>query len=100
LPRYWAWRHGSYHNPDPAWARAIGATLRLQRPGTQPRRFDLINRPDMSNLGVGGRDSRTYGSVTSLAALQDSIVAMGLGPDIRPPRHHSPRRRHHESLAL
>ena len=74
-----------HQNPDPAWARAIGATLRPQRPGTQPWRVDLINGPNMSNLGPGGRDPRTYGSATSLAALQDSIVAMGqgLGLDMR-----------------
>lgn len=73
------------HIPDPAWARAIGAALRPQRSGTQPWRIDLINGPNMSNLGAGGRDPRTYGLVTSLAALQDSIVAMGqaLGLDMR-----------------
>ena len=65
--------------PDPDWARAIGAALRRQRPGMQPWRVDLINGPNMSNLGPGGRDPRTYGSATSLAALQDGIVAMGHG---------------------
>ena len=67
------------HHPDPAWARAFGAALRPQRPGRQPWRFDLIDGPNMSNLGVGGRDPRTYGLVTSLAALQESIIAMGQG---------------------
>ena len=74
-----------HDNPDPAWACAIGAALRPQRPGTQPWRVGLIDGPNMSNLGVGGRDPRTYGLVTSLAALQESIIAMGhgLGLDIR-----------------
>ena len=73
----------THHNPDPAWARAIGAALRPRRPGTQPWRFDLINGPNMSNLGAGGRDPRTYGLIASLAALQDSVVAMGLGLHMR-----------------
>ena len=68
-----------HDNPDPAWACAIGAALRPQRPGTQPWRVGLIDGPNMSNLGVGGRDPRTYGLVTSLAALQESIIAMGQG---------------------
>lgn len=77
--------HLLHSNPVPAWARDIGATLRPQRPGRRPWRVDLINGPNMSNLGPGGRDARTYGSVTSLAALEDSIVAMaqGLGLDMR-----------------
>lgn len=33
----------------------------------------------MSNLGASGRDPRIYGTVTSLADLQDSIVAMAEG---------------------
>lgn len=66
-------------NPDPGWARAIGTALRSQRPGTRVWRVGLINGPNMSNLGPGGRDPRTYGAATSLGALQDSIVAMGQG---------------------
>ena len=67
------------HIPDPTWAPRHRHGAATARPGAQPWRFDLINGPNMSNLGVGGRDPRTYGLVTSLAALQDSIVAMGQG---------------------
>jgi 3-dehydroquinate dehydratase-2 len=67
------------HNPDANWTRSIGEALRPHRPGDRRWRLDLIDGPNMSNLGAGGRDMRTYGSVTSLAALQDGIVAMGEG---------------------
>jgi 3-dehydroquinate dehydratase-2 len=67
------------HNPGTERTRAIGEALKLQRPGNHQWRLDLIDGPNMSNLGAGGRDPRTYGSVTSLAALQDGIVAMGRG---------------------
>ncbi len=59
--------------------QSIGAALRGRRPGTQRWRLDLIDGPNMSNLGIGGRDPRTYGLVTSLAALQSGIAAMGHG---------------------
>ena len=64
-------------NPDPAWARSLGLGLRPSRAGDRRWRINLIDGPNMSNLGQGGRDPRTYGVVTSLADLQDSIVAMG-----------------------
>ena len=64
-------------NPDPAWARSLGHGLRPCRAGGRRWRINLIDGPNMSNLGKGGRDPRTYGVVTSLADLQDSIVAMG-----------------------
>ena len=69
----------SSENPDPAWARALGTALRDRRPGRKRWRLDLIDGPNMSNLGKGGRDPRTYGVVTSLRALQRSVVAMAEG---------------------
>ncbi len=66
-------------NPDPEWARSLGRTLKACRAGDRRWRIDLIDGPNMSNLGRGGRDPRTYGAVSSLADLQDSIVAMGDG---------------------
>ena len=77
------------HNPDPAWSRALGTALKQQRPGQHQWRLDLIDGPNMSNLGTGGRDPRTYGVVTSLAALQGSIVAMGEGLGITMTSYHS-----------
>jgi 3-dehydroquinate dehydratase II len=71
--------NSAQHNPDAGWTRLIGEALRAQRSGDRRWRFDLVDGPNMSNLGVGGRDVRTYGAVTSLAALQDGIVAMGEG---------------------
>ena len=64
---------------DQEWAHAIGAALKGQRPGDRRWRLNLIDGPNMSNLGKGGRDPRTYGVVTSLAALQSEIAAMGHG---------------------
>lgn len=75
--------------PDPAWAHALGAALKGQRPGSGPWKLCLIDGPNMSNLGRGagrgGRDPRTYGVVSSLAALQDSMTAFarGLGAQLR-----------------
>jgi 3-dehydroquinate dehydratase-2 len=65
--------------PDPEWARSFGRALRSRRCGDRRWRLDLIDGPNMSNLGRGGRDPRTYGVVTSLRALQESIAAMGEG---------------------
>jgi 3-dehydroquinate dehydratase II len=69
-------------NPDPEWARLLGHTLRASRAGDRRWRINLIDGPNMSNLGAGGRDPRTYGAVTSLADLQDSILAMGEALDL------------------
>lgn len=66
-------------NPDAAWTRSLGEALRSQRPGGTSWRITLIDGPNMSNLGAGGRDPRTYGVLTSLSALQGGIVAMGEG---------------------
>jgi 3-dehydroquinate dehydratase II len=65
--------------PDPEWARSLGLALRGRRSGDHRWRLNLIDGPNMSNLGKGGRDPRTYGTTTSLAALQDSIASMGDG---------------------
>lgn len=66
-------------NPDPDWTRSIGDALRGRRPGETCWRVNLIDGPNMSNLGQGGRDPRTYGVVTSLPTLQDGIAALGEG---------------------
>lgn len=63
--------------PDPAWARSLGLALRACRASDRRWQIDLIDGPNMSNLGKGGRDPRTYGVVTSLADLQGSVVTMG-----------------------
>lgn len=65
--------------PDPNWTRSLGEALRPLRPGAQRWRIDLIDGPNMSNLGRGGRDPRTYGVVTSLVVLQTAITTMGDG---------------------
>jgi 3-dehydroquinate dehydratase-2 len=67
--------------PSGAWTSQLGAGLRGFRSGSDAWRLSLIDGPNMSNLGAGGRDPRTYGITPSLTALQDSVrgLAEGLG---------------------
>ena len=68
--------------PSPeTWARDLGRSLRPFRPATARWRLALIDGPNMSNLGEGGRDRRTYGSINSIGELQGTIAALadGLG---------------------
>lgn len=69
--------------PDPEWSRQIGSALKTQRPGRRNWVLSLIDGPNMSNLGKGagrgGRDPRTYGAVTSLQSLTNSMVEVGRG---------------------
>jgi 3-dehydroquinate dehydratase-2 len=66
------------------WARTLGRGLVDFRRGDRAWRICLIDGPNMSNLGAGGRDQRTYGVVPSLRALHDCMGALaeGLGVDL------------------
>ena len=61
------------------WARDLGEALKPRRPGARRWRLALIDGPNMSNLGEGGRDRRTYGTIDSIAELQVTLVAMAAG---------------------
>ena len=60
-------------------ARNLGAALRSQRRGDQAWRLVLIDGPNMSNLGEGGRDRRTYGTINSIGELQGAASALAEG---------------------
>ena len=60
-------------------ARNLGAALRSQRRGDQAWRLVLIDGPNMSNLGEGGRDRRTYGTIHSIGELQGAASALAEG---------------------
>jgi 3-dehydroquinate dehydratase-2 len=74
--------------PDSRWTRDLGTALRPFRPGAEVWRLSLLDGPNMSNLGRktggGGRDPRTYGTVSSLAALHRAMnsFAKGLGAEL------------------
>src|SRR5438270_9931503 len=70
--------------PTAEWARELGRGLVEFRRGDRAWRICLIDGPNMSNLGAGGRDQRTYGVVPSLRALHDCMGALaeGLGVDL------------------
>ena len=53
----------------------------MRRSGSARHRLRLIDGPNMPNLGGGGRDPRTYGTIASLAALHGWMTeaAEGLG---------------------
>lgn len=63
----------------------LGGILRAHRSGDQIWRLALIDGPNMSNLGAGGRDRRNFGAIPSLAALHAGAVAFaeGLGVSLR-----------------
>ena len=67
------------------WARDLGEALKPRRLGARRWRLALIDGPNMSNLGEGGRDRRTYGTIDSIAELQAMLAAMaeGLGVAMR-----------------
>jgi 3-dehydroquinate dehydratase-2 len=64
-----------------AWAGDLGRSLRSFRPAAVRWRLALIDGPNMSNLGEGGRDRRTYGAINSIGELQGAMAALadGLG---------------------
>jgi 3-dehydroquinate dehydratase II len=62
-----------------AWAQQLGQALRASRRGDRMWRLILIDGPNMSNLGEGGRDRRTYGTVDSIFELQGMLSAMAEG---------------------
>jgi 3-dehydroquinate dehydratase II len=66
-------------NDKVAWARALGVGLRTARKGDTPWRLHLIDGPNMSNLGEGGRDPRTYGTMRSIGELQGLTAALAEG---------------------
>jgi 3-dehydroquinate dehydratase-2 len=61
------------------WGRGLGRALRSQRRGDTAWRLALIDGPNMSNLGEGGRDRRTYGTINSIGELQGAIQALAEG---------------------
>lgn len=67
------------------WYEQLGAAARTLRTADTCWRIRLLDGPNMSNLGPGGRDPRTYGSVTSLEALQHATQAFaaGMGCEVR-----------------
>jgi len=70
---------------DPEDLSALGKALRAHREGSRGWRLALIDGPNMSNLGVSGRDRRNFGVVPSLAALHAVArsFAAGLGVSLR-----------------
>ena len=70
---------------DSGWFQQLGAAARPLRTSETRWRIRLLDGPNMSNLGPGGRDPRTYGSVTSLDALQHATQAFaaGMGCELR-----------------
>jgi 3-dehydroquinate dehydratase II len=66
-------------NDKVAWTRALGGGLRTRRKGNAPWRLHLIDGPNMSNLGEGGRDPRTYGAIRSIGELQQLTAALAEG---------------------
>lgn len=67
------------------WAHDLGRALKPHRSRETRWRLALIDGPNMSNLGEGGRDRRTYGSIDSLAELQTmtAAIAEGMGAEMR-----------------
>lgn len=69
---------------DADWFHSLGSAARALRGGDACWRIHLIDGPNMSNLGPGGRDPRTYGPVASIEALQHACQAFadGLGCEL------------------
>jgi 3-dehydroquinate dehydratase-2 len=61
------------------WFYRIGGAARSLRASDRCWRLELLDGPNMSNLGPGGRDPRTYGTVASLEALQLATQAFAAG---------------------
>lgn len=61
------------------WFYELGSAARALRGSDERWRILLLDGPNMSNLGPGGRDSRTYGTITSLQALQHATQAFTAG---------------------
>lgn len=64
---------------DADWYFRIGSAARGLRGSDRCWRIVLLDGPNMSNLGAGGRDPRTYGPVASLQALQHATQAFAAG---------------------
>ena len=67
------------------WFHELGGAAKTLRSSDTRWRILLLDGPNMSNLGPGGRDPRTYGPVTSLQALQHATQAFaaGMGCELR-----------------
>lgn len=61
------------------WFHRIGSAAKSLRTSGKSWRIELLDGPNMSNLGPGGRDPRTYGTVASLMALQHATQAFASG---------------------
>lgn len=64
---------------DSEWFYRMGVASKALRGSSERWRILLIDGPNMSNLGPGGRDQRTYGTVSSLEALQHATQAFAEG---------------------
>lgn len=64
---------------DSEWYFQIGSAARGLRSSDRCWRIVLLDGPNMSNLGSGGRDPRTYGPVASLQSLQRATQAFAAG---------------------
>lgn len=64
---------------DSDWFYRLGSAAQALRTSGRCWRILLLDGPNMSNLGPGGRDSRTYGTVESLTALQHATQAFASG---------------------
>lgn len=71
-------------NADIEWLRQLGYGLRYSRSSTRKWQLCLLDGPNMSNLGVGGRDPRNFGTISSLGALHASMTAFveGIGASL------------------
>jgi len=61
------------------WFHELGSAAQAMRTSNQRWRILLLDGPNMSNLGPGGRDPRTYGTVSSLTSLQHATQAFAAG---------------------
>lgn len=61
------------------WFYRLGGAARALRSSDRCWRILLLDGPNMSNLGPGGRDPRTYGPVKSLTELQHATQAFASG---------------------
>lgn len=61
------------------WFYQLGSAAQALRTSGKCWRILLLDGPNMSNLGPGGRDPRTYGTVASLTALQHATQAFATG---------------------
>jgi 3-dehydroquinate dehydratase-2 len=75
--------------PTAEWAAELGRGLKPFRSSDRAWRLCLIDGPNMSNLGAGGRDPRTYGVTPSLSALHSCMRGLTNGLAVRLDTYHS-----------